>query len=377
MEQKPSDKQKNKLKVVNCYHSANYGGVEKHILDLASGLSTEFEMYVLCPKGDYFTQYANFATVIELYPKSAYDLKFILNLYKFLRENKIDVIHGHELRAGVLAMLSGFLARTHKRVYHVHTPFIFWQHKGLKKYFAIVINWIANFISANFFATDVVALTPYIKSVKCRYELINPAKITVIPNGVAKLDFDNADMTILNDYDKNLFYLGYVARFTAEKNHNNLVRAFANLATEFDNFRLILVGSGELIDQIKTLAKDLDVYEKIIFTGHVTELQKLAYMRMFDLMVFVSHAEGFGIALVEGMQLGVPIVCSNLPVLRDVGQNKLIYFNQNSVIDISSKIKLVYADYQNVLNQNGRLLKEQAQIYNMQNFISNYRKLYK
>jgi len=368
---------KNNKKIAICYHSSNYGGVEKHIYDIVKGLADEFEIYVLCPKGDYYTEYLKAGALAnELYPKNEFDIGYVYRLIKFLKANQFDIVHGHELRSGVLSMLAGFIARTPKRIYHVHTPFMFWQHRGVKKYMALFVNFIANFIAGNLFATDIIALTPYIKEVKAKYEKLNANKISVIPNGVPEIDFKNVATELLQKYDGNLFYYGYIARFTAEKNHSNLIRAFANLAKEFADMRLILIGGGALFDQIKELAKALGVCDKVIFTDHVTEKKKATYMGLFDVLVFPSLAEGFGIALVEGMQLGVPVVCSDLPVLHDVGQDAVLYFDQNDPIDISSKMKLVYADYQNIITQKSDELKQIASSYSIKNFVTKYHNLY-
>jgi len=151
-----------------CYHSAQFGGIEKQILDLIKNLSKDFDFIIACPDGPLVEQYIGAGAVkhINLKPSWELDLFYIIKLSNLCRKENIDIIHSHELLTGCLATTAGFFAGVKKRIYHVHTTFFEWKHTGIKKYLSIIPNFIANFIVGNFFATDVLALTNVLKEIR-------------------------------------------------------------------------------------------------------------------------------------------------------------------------------------------------------------------
>jgi glycosyltransferase involved in cell wall biosynthesis len=173
-------------KVLICYHSSQYGGVEKHILDIIEGLSGEFIIYIACPEGPLVEEYlkAGAKKHIEIEPKFEADFGYSLRIKTIIEKENIDIVHSHELLTGSLATFGAWLAGCKKRIYHVHTSFTEWRYSSFKRYPALIINTIVNFIVGNIFATDVLALTDSVKKVRINKEFISANKIKVIPNGV-------------------------------------------------------------------------------------------------------------------------------------------------------------------------------------------------
>src|SRR3989339_2191023 len=97
--------------------------------------------------------------------------------------------------------------------------------------------------------------------------------------------------------------------------------------------RFIIVGDGVLRNELERTVKSYGLSEKIIFTGFVSEEEKLKLLNSFDIFVFSSLAEGFGIAAIEAMALHLPSVLSDLPVLKDVCGDSVLYFEQGNVLD--------------------------------------------
>lgn len=368
----------NKPRVLITYHSAEYGGVEFHILDIIKGLSSDFDIFIACPEGPLVKEYLSAGAVehIHLAPKREIDFEYIAKLRIIIKEESISIVHSHELRAGVQTMYAAFQEKVNKRIYHVHTPFIFWQHSGTKKYFALVANWIANFVAGNFFATDIIALTPYIKKVRSKYELISQSKIRVIPNAV-KLNPEISNEyieSVKSEYqiDKAKIVLGYVARFTKEKGHEILLEAFNSSKNLQEKCQLVLVGNGVLFDELKTKYKS---NQSIIFTNQVEDNKKSALFSIFDIFVFPTLAEGFGISLIEALSYGLPCLVSDLPVLHDVGGDSAFYFKTGDIKDLQDKLSKIIADLSDIkLLADNR--KQVAKLYSLENFWNNYKELY-
>lgn len=119
------------------------------------------------------------------------------------------------------------------------------------------------------------------------------------------------------------------ATIEPRKNHRVLVEAFARLAPEVAaSTTLVLAGgagwsSERLLARVEELkGRGLDIR----VTGYVSEDERLALYRTCTVAVLPSHYEGFGMPVLEALCCGAPVVCSDIPVLREVGGPVCRYF---------------------------------------------------
>lgn len=104
------------------------------------------------------------------------------------------------------------------------------------------------------------------------------------------------------------FVIGHVGRFAFSKNHEFLIEVFSQVVKINPNIRLVLVGAGELENNIKELVSKLGIEDKVIFTGVRNDVNFL--MQAFDLFCLPSRAEALGIALVEAQAAGLKCIAS-------------------------------------------------------------------
>ena len=104
------------------------------------------------------------------------------------------------------------------------------------------------------------------------------------------------------------FVVGHVGRFSEPKNHSYLIKIFAEILKTTDA-SLLLVGDGELRPNIEAQAKQLGIYDKILFLGRRTDVFDI--MQAMDVFVFPSIYEGLGIVAIEAQASGLPCVISN------------------------------------------------------------------
>ena len=97
-------------------------------------------------------------------------------------------------------------------------------------------------------------------------------------------------------------------QFKRQKNHQLLLVAFKRLLANLDA-RLMLLGTGELEDEVKGVARALGVSGKVIFAGQVEN--PLAYYKTADMFVLSSDYEGFGNVIVEALACGTPVVSTD------------------------------------------------------------------
>lgn len=109
--------------------------------------------------------------------------------------------------------------------------------------------------------------------------------------------------------NENTMVIGHVGRFSYQKNHSFLLDIFKEYNKQVPDSLLMLVGSGELENEIKRKAKMLSIEEKIIFTG--VRLDVPALLSAMDLFVFPSFYEGMPNTVIEAQATGLPCIIAD------------------------------------------------------------------
>ncbi len=137
--------------------------------------------------------------------------------------------------------------------------------------------------------------------------------LQVIPNGVDAERFRNAAAACKRDIiGCDAPVVLKVACFEPQKDHACLLHAMAAVPEA----HLVLVGEGPLRPAMQDLARSLQLSDRVHFLGRRVDVPQL--LRMSDVYVQSSRFEGFGLAAVEAMAAGVPVVASNVPGLAAV-----------------------------------------------------------
>ncbi len=138
-------------------------------------------------------------------------------------------------------------------------------------------------------------------------------KVTIIHNGVDvnRFKFNESEGLRLR---KELgigdsFVVGHIGRFTLQKNHMFLLDIFSEICNYKENAVLLLVGEGELEQEIKAHARKLNILDKITFTGIRSDIPEL--LSAMDVFVFPSFYEGMPNTVIEAQATGLPCVISD------------------------------------------------------------------
>lgn len=102
-----------------------------------------------------------------------------------------------------------------------------------------------------------------------------------------------------------------VGRVDANKNHEMLIRAFARIAEEFSDYRLIIYGEGELRPKLLTLIEELTMTDRILMPGSVNNVADVIYKS--EIFVLPSNTEGAPNTLMEAMAMGLCVVATDCP----------------------------------------------------------------
>jgi len=134
-------------------------------------------------------------------------------------------------------------------------------------------------------------------------------------------------------------YIVNVGKFKQQKRHDILIKAYAKANVQE---KLVLVGTGDLLEASKKLVKDLEIEDKVIFTGF--KKNPYPYIKHAKLMVVSSDFEGFSIAILEALALGTPIISTDCPS----GPSEVLEPQQlvpvRNIDEMAIKIKLATLD---------------------------------
>lgn len=189
-----------------------------------------------------------------------------------------------------------------------------------------------------------------------------PEKFVEIPIGVNQLLFKPRymDKELINQYSlhdkKIILFVGALDKAHYFKGINVLIQAIKKISAR-DDFRVLIVGEGDLKHTYKTMVDSLGLGKKIIFTGFVPDDFLPKFYSLADMMVLpsIDRSEAFGLVILEAMASGVPVIASDLPGLRSVVDKKKtgLLIKPGSVDNLANMIEY--------LLKNSKLAKEYGQ----------------
>lgn len=106
----------------------------------------------------------------------------------------------------------------------------------------------------------------------------------------------------------NEFVILHTGRFAAQKNHKRLIDIFCEVEMKNENSKLLLIGAGELLDDIKNYVSEKQIENKVLFLGLKNNV--CDYMQAADCFVMPSIHEGLPIVAVEAQASGLPCILS-------------------------------------------------------------------
>lgn len=355
-----------KIKILQKTTGMNAGGIEKFLINVEEKIDKDkfqFDYFLNRPDEQFYSE------KIEEYGGKIYapewknnKISNILNrlvvFYKFLKNNKYDILHINEpLCASSIYALIGKMAGVKSIIVHSHSDHSIEKFSFLQK----LMNFLSrkmNLIVENYYfaCSDEAAIWLFGK------EALANKNYLKIPNGidVNKYIFSEKKQENIRKALKinNSFIVGHVGRFYEVKNHEFLVKIFKEFLKLVPHAKLLLVGDGPLKNKIMELTEEYNIRDKVIFYGLSKNVPDL--LQAMDCFVFPSHYEGLGIAVIEAQAASLPVFCSNnVPLEAKITEEcyfidlakdetewaKFIYENTQNIIRKNNKDKVIKAGY--------------------------------
>ena len=228
-------------------------------------------------------------------------------LNDFFAEHQYDVVHIHSGSISALALISGAAYRHGVKKIIVHS------HLGSNGSMKSKLIRTAYSPYLQKFPTTYLACSREAAEAKFAKKILD-SKVQLINNGIDLSKYRQND-EIRENIRKDLGIpqdsrvIGHVGRFSPEKNHQHILRCFEQVLQKESNSYLMLLGDGELHDDIKQMAKDMSIEDHVRFVGYVDNVSD--YYKAMDLFILPSFYEGFSIALIEAQATGLPCFISD------------------------------------------------------------------
>ncbi|WP_338998854.1 glycosyltransferase [Fusobacterium animalis] len=239
-------------------------------------------------------------------------LGYYLNVFalkKIISKEKPDLINAHYASGyGTLGRLSGF----NKKLLNVwgSDVYDFPNESKVKK----------RIIEKNLKSYTAIASTSYCMAEETKKYLEDKSKeIFITPFGVDTKKFKNLNI----EKNKNELVIGIVKTLTENYGIEYLIRAIKELENTLDienykKIRLLIYGKGELKNKLEALTKELQIEDKVIFKGYISNEDVPKALNEMDIFVVPSINESFGVAAVEAMACEIPVIASSVGGLKEV-----------------------------------------------------------
>lgn len=298
----------------------NRGGIESYMMNYyrhfeRSKVQIDFVVHDAGGYGYYDEEIEAMGGKIFVLPKkSMHPFTYTYRLKQILKSGDYKIIHTHMDAMGAWALKVAKGCGIPVRIAHSHNT----QHlttNTLKLFFLEKARR-----SINKYATHRMACS----DVAGKW-LFGDKTFTIVHNAIEVEKFafkEDERKQIRNMYGikDDEFLIGHVGRFDTQKNHSFLIDVFAKIVKEKHKSKLMFVGEGHLMKNIKEKVSKLNLNDNVIFTG-VSEVA-YKYYNAFDLFVLPSLFEGLGIVAIEAEVNGCPSMLSNhVPQATKIAEN--------------------------------------------------------
>ena len=325
-----------------CYPTFGGSGIVATELGKAlaeKGHEIHFITYSKPVRMDWFTKnmYYHEVSVSDypLFEYAPYELLLSSKLVDVAINQKLDILHVHY---AIPHASAAFSAQQILKTRNIDLPFITTLHGtditllGKDKSFQPVIEFAINQSDA------VTAVSESLK--EDTYQFFNIKKnIEVIPNFIYPSLYRFAeDIELRAQFaEKDEVIITHISNFRKVKRVDDVIRIFKGVQQQL-SAKLLMVGDGPELHQVKNLARELGISDKVFFLGKSKRIEQITSIS--DVFLLPSETESFGLVALEAMASGVAVVSSNVGGLAEVNKDGVTGF-LNDVGDIEGMIASV------------------------------------
>lgn len=362
------------MKILQISSARNFGGGEKHLVDLINGLRRRgHEIFLAAPPDSpVLERLENFPpkNILPLKIKNSADVLAAAKIAKFIKKNDIEIVHAHAAKDYLPGSIAVRLAKNSKLVLTRHVLF------SMKRTQRFALSNVSKVIAVS-------------SGVAANLEKTFPAdKIVKIPNGIETEKWTEADkeklfreFRFLHNIPFDVSLVGTIGELKRLKGQHDFVLAANEITKKFPDTHFIIVGADNSFKkdfrrELKRLVKVFDLEDRFLFLNWVEDTAPL--LSAIDVFVSASHSESFGLAILEAMASGCAIVATATEgakeLIEDERLGKLVSIKEP--LKLAEKIGEFLSDENMRKNFGGRARKIAEENFSLEKMIERTEKVY-
>ncbi|WP_086936829.1 glycosyltransferase [Campylobacter pinnipediorum] len=301
------------IKVLHTEWSDGWGGQEIRIITESIALKEKYnvDITIACRKNSQISKQAKKVGIKVVYFdfKSSFDIKSILSIYKFIKENKIQIVNTHSGKDTWVGGLAAKLARVKFiRTRHLSNPINSSRFN--------FINELADFImtTGENVRKDMIA-----------NNRISPDKIKSIPTGIDDSLFDDSlynkdDCLEKLNIDKDKIYVGSLAVLRGVKRLDILLNIALKIHKDFENVVFLIAGDGPGKESLSNFITKNNMQDYVKLMGHISK--PYIFLKAIDIFIMTSRSEGVPQSLMQALLMKKACISTNVGGVKDLYDSK-------------------------------------------------------
>lgn len=253
-------------------------------------------------------------------------ISYVKKLAEIMSSNSYIAVHSHTDYQSGFPALAAKIARIPHRICHSHSNN--WpMNEGIKQ--KLLLKVLQSIIK--FSATQYCSCSQEAGAFLFGQKAVKKNRVTILKNGIdlsQYLDETITKTSVIREFglDQNAKIIGHVGKFSKSKNQIFILKILKELVNKDKSYVALLVGDGPLKAKIEHEAENIGLSKHVRFLGVRSDIPRL--MKAFDVFLFPSIFEGFGIVTVEAQISGTPCIMSNsVPISTDMGIGLVRYLS--------------------------------------------------
>lgn len=359
------------MRVLHISSAKNFGGGERHLADLCRGLQDRgHEVFIALRPTNHWEERLDFVppeNFLHVSIRNSFGMFSAQQIGRFLKDHQIDVIHAHVARDYLAAGIACRIAKDTRFVLTRHVVF------SLKPFYRFALNNIDAAIAVS-------------GAVRSQLEKIFPAqKVHVIHNGLNIAEGIDAqalgsEFRQLHGIPADALVVGTLGELKPLKGQRDFVLAANEVAKTNPNAYFVVVGIDNTIDkkfrrELRRLAKVFGLEQRFLWLDWLDDTPP--FFSAIDMFVSPSHSESFGLAILEAMAHGKPVVATQTDgakeLLGTIGSLTPI----NSPVDLAAAISGMLADDERRLSMGESLRQTASDRFSFERMLDATEQLYR
>jgi glycosyltransferase involved in cell wall biosynthesis len=241
------------------------------------------------------------------------DVLAIMEIARFIKKNKIDMVHTHSSKAGILGRWAGALTKTKIIIHTVHGwSFNDFQNSLLKKFYMALERFSAKF------SDKIIVVSNHDRGKGLAHQIGADNKYVLVRYGIDRVQFGARDSSIRKELgiSDDAPVIGTIACFKPQKALEDFVQLAFLTKQALPQARFLITGDGILREKIEKLIAKFNLAPQVILAGWRRDIPRI--LSAMDVFVLTSLWEGLPISVLEAMASRVPVVATDTGGVSEV-----------------------------------------------------------